>query len=105
MKVYLSGAITSLTESEYKKAFLTYEKELKQQGHFVVNPVTVGEVLKTKLKKEPSYEEYMKTDLKELLDCDAIFLIPGWQKSKGAKFEKEVATMAGLKIIEYKLAG
>ena len=41
----------------------------------------------------------MKEDVKALLDCDAIYMIKGWDKSQGAKLEKRVADACGLMSI------
>ena len=43
----------------------------------------------------------MKNDIKELIECDGILLLPGWEKSTGAKLEKSIAEYLGLKIEEF----
>jgi len=39
----------------------------------------------------------MKEDLKALLDCDGIYMLRGWEQSKGAKIEYELAMNLGIK--------
>ena len=41
----------------------------------------------------------IKRDIEALLDCEAIYLLPGWKESKGAASEAAVACWAGLPVI------
>lgn len=41
---------------------------------------------------------YLRSDLQELLTCDAICLLPEWNSSYGARLELNVATHAGLEV-------
>lgn len=40
----------------------------------------------------------MRSDLRALLDCDAIYMLPGWSRSRGARLEARVARACGLRI-------
>jgi len=42
---------------------------------------------------------YMRTDMRALLDCDAIYMLKGFEKSSGATTELAVAKAAGLTIL------
>jgi len=41
----------------------------------------------------------MKTTLAELLECDAIFMVKGWQESRGAVIEYNLASELGLALL------
>ena len=41
----------------------------------------------------------MKADIKLLLDCDAIYMLPNWEVSNGATLEREIAKTLGLEIV------
>jgi hypothetical protein len=74
-------------------AFNAEAARIRALGYDVVNPVDIN--------PEPgkSWHECLRADLQQLLTCDAIALLPGWQKSNGANLELHVAHRVGMAII------
>lgn len=103
MIVYISGKITGLQKDVYEKLFYKYTREMQKQGYIAINPIIVSKNLECKLNREPTYAEYMKEDIKKLMECDAVCFMPNWKESKGAKLEREIARACGMKILDVNL--
>lgn len=87
MKIYIAGAITS--NPNYIKQFAAAEKKLIAEGFAVINPVK---------NRGFTYPEYIDMGLNELMRCDAIYMLNGFEKSQGAKLELFYAVTTGKKI-------
>lgn len=46
-----------------------------------------------------SWETFMEADLLILSKCDAIYMLPGWEKSTGARMELAKAKELGLDVL------
>ncbi len=97
MKVYISGAISSISYDEANVNFTDAEAYLEAKGFEVLNPMDNG------LSSDATYEEHMKRDLEMLLECDAIYMLHNWRESKGATCERHVAKCCGILIISQEL--
>jgi hypothetical protein len=97
MRIYLSGPMAGLPEHNYP-AFNVTANELRSAGHEVVNPA--------ELHPEPgkTWEQCLRTDIRELCSCDAIALMPGWERSKGANLELHIAHRVGMDVIHLPMA-
>jgi len=111
-KVYVSGQISGLEEAEYLPLFDKAEDYLNDVGYIAVNPLKV-KACQTENCNHTAEEDktflgngdymhhwscYMRHDIKALLDCDAIALLPNFINSRGAAVELEVAEAIGLPV-------
>ena len=83
-RIYLSGSISSRGWEESQRHFFNLQRKLITRGHQVFNPVTCSQ--------QSSWEEYMRVGLSSLLNnADAVFMLKGWKKSRGACLERTIA--------------
>lgn len=88
MKIYISGSISK--NPDYKEQFRKAEANLKLAGYEVINPIK---------NRGKSYKELIDKGLLQLMECDTICLLPGFEESTGAMLELEYAKAVELKIM------
>lgn len=96
---YLAGPMSGYPENNYP-LFIEITKQLRERGYEIVSPVEQVD----HSKGEPSWNDCMKADLRAMLTCDRVFLLPKWQDSKGATLEVFLATLVGMKLYALQLA-
>lgn len=100
MKIYIAGRITGLNYEEVVRDFARAEAELMRCEQTPVNPLR--EVDQSPGRK---YEDCLRDALKVLLTCDAIYLLPNWKESKGARLEKHIADELGMMNLTHGFEG
>lgn len=88
MILYLSGPMTGISEHNFP-AFHAGATQLRDAGFTVLNPAEAGS-------GEMSWADYLRRDLRQVLDSDGIALLSGWSLSRGAKLEVHVAEELGM---------
>lgn len=78
-------------------------RRIREAGYVAVSPVEIGDALERKF---PTGEklggaDYLLGDLWELLDCAAMTLLPGWEKSVGARCEAAIAVSLGFAFYDH----
>lgn len=92
-KIYLAGKISGLPLHEVTMRFGAKEKELRLQGHQVVNPLAIS------VGRQISWEAIMKECIIAMMYCDEVHLLPNWRDSRGATLEHHIAQELNLKIV------
>jgi hypothetical protein len=91
-RIYISGKITGVVFEDALEQFALAEKKLCDMGYEVTNPMTIAH------EHDKSWENYMRLDLKAMLECDSIYMLINWEASKGAVIEHNLAKDLGFKI-------
>lgn len=96
--IYLSGKITGT--DDYKSRFSLAEQKLKNKGVQVLNPVKAGMYLARSLAPEvPTWVQYMKCSIKLMMKANCIYMLKGYEESKGARLELLIARVLKFNIM------
>ena len=99
-KIYIAGRVTGLKPEQYEPMFATVKKELEAASHEVINPL-----------KDVPHEDTsnwgltMMECMPYVAQCDAIAMLPGWEKSHGAQMEYHFAVGNGLQVLQVRPVG
>lgn len=88
MRVYIAGQMTGLPELNFP-AFHAAAEKLRAFGFHAVNPAEINP------DHSADWSDCMRADIRELVTCDAIALLPGWERSRGASLEQRIAEELG----------
>lgn len=92
-KLYISGPITGV--DGYMEKFEKAQVYLEGLGYSVINPAKVNGMLP----EDTTYQEYMNMSLVMIAMADGVYMLAGWQQSKGATLEHNWAATLGLAIL------
>jgi hypothetical protein len=114
MRIYLAGPMRGYVEFNFP-AFHAAAKKLRAEGHFVFSPAErdnerhgtdisngnhTGSVEQATKEHGFNLREALAIDMAFICNvADAIALLPGWEKSKGARAEKATGEALDLLII------
>ena len=90
-RVYVAGPMTGIEDFNFP-AFNAEANRLRAAGWHVENPADHGHV------DGAEWGDYLRYDIWRLATCEAIHLLPGWKKSRGAKLEVHIAKALGMKV-------
>lgn len=94
--VYIAGSISNHgtlsgdAVAERIEKFNDAEEVLRAHGYTPLNPARRGKV------DGKRWLDYMRDSLRDIADCDGIALLDGWEDSRGAQIERELASDLGI---------
>lgn len=92
VRLYVAGRMTGLPELNFP-AFHAEAVRLRALGYEVVNPAEINE--------DPSagWAECMRRDIAQLVFCDGVVTLPGWELSRGASLEVSIARELSIRVL------
>ena len=90
MKLYIAGPMTGLVAFNFP-AFEAARQDLEDAGFEVESPTDNQD-------EGMSYGSYIKAGLRQLLRCDGVALLDGWEASVGARLEVQVAATSSMPV-------
>ncbi len=101
--IYISGPMRGIPRFNFA-AFDFAEDLWTSMGYTVLNPASrgwgSGDPATGTGVTEYEVQEWLRADIREITQCDAIALLPGWEESEGAKLEAAVAFAIGLDFFD-----
>jgi len=90
--IYIAGKVTGELPELTAEKFKNMQIQLETKGFDVVNPIEVVN------NSNENWYTAMGMCLEALETCDAIFMLPCYKDSKGAKIELKTAKDLGLQV-------
>lgn len=91
-RVYLSGPITNV--KNYKGLFMFAEELVGWEAEQVYNPAS-------QIPSSSSWKQAMHRCLLEITNYDTVVMLPGWNVSRGARLERDVALACGMRVVDF----
>lgn len=91
-KIYIAGKVTGVPIEEREKKFNDAYNYLTMKGYFVYDPTRL-------VKGDAHWSQAMRVCISHLVECDAIYLLPCWEDSRGAKIEHRLSRDLGIEVI------
>ena len=94
-RIYIAGPMTGYPALNFP-AFFRMEQLLLKAGYAFRNPARINPSKTPHLSEQAYWQECMKRDIAQLVQCDTIILLKGYENSKGAMIEYNLAKELGL---------
>jgi len=88
LKLYLAGPMSGMPDNNYP-AFAAETIRLRGLGYEVVSPAEINP-------EGGTWHKCMRRDMEQMVRCDEVATLPGWDKSQGATLEVYVAGRLGI---------
>ena len=92
VRVYVAGPMTGIQDLNFP-AFHRAAASLRASGYEVINPAEIN------ADPEAGWNACMRADIAQLVTCDAIALLPGFERSRGATLERHIALQLEMREI------
>lgn len=95
-KIYISGPISGT--DDWEERFTRAEKDLRGIYSAAGEEIEVVNPASLRMPESTTWQQYMDITLQMLRGCDEIYMLKGWQRSKGARIERLYALGSGIQV-------
>jgi hypothetical protein len=92
MRIYVAGPMTGIADRNYP-AFADAASFVRSLGHEAVSPAEINDGL-----EDEGWSACMRRDVVQLAGCDAVLMLPGYEHSRGALLEQQIADALGMRV-------
>ncbi len=89
---YLAGEVTGLSQGQGIEKFNMMASKLSDMGYSVVKPQAVND-------DTAAGDASVRNDIKKMLECDEVHMLPDWQNSREAQLERDIALRLGMEVV------
>lgn len=93
-RIYVAGPMSGRPDFN-RPAFHEAAANLRSRGYEVENPA----------ENPPpscgSWYGWMRLGIAQIIKCDTMILLPGWETSRGANIERQLAIDLGINVVDY----
>jgi hypothetical protein len=93
MIIYISGPVTGIRNNN-RRNFEKARKKLEDAffDSRIISPLQIALMAELDQKHtKPQWADYMRACIKALMDATHVYFIKGWEKSRGAILERQIA--------------
>jgi Domain of unknown function (DUF4406) len=98
-RAFVTGPMSGIPDHNYP-AFNRAADELRKLGYYVENPTDNTNYIPV----PTDWRGWMTLALNQLLRCECVVLLPGWENSRGAKIEERLARDLGMEVMTFQEA-
>lgn len=101
-KIYLAGPISGRKFKKEVTPHFKYAEEFCSHKFRTEIKNPVDHKLPSDISeddKQAMWQYFMREGIKSLLECDTIFLLKGWERSKGARIEAQIAAIFDMTVL------
>lgn len=100
IKIYIAGPISGTYLSKTRRIFQSTKESILLAAEMLGLDIEVFNPFELDHSHDKKWESYMRVCIGELVNCHAVFFLPGYQDSKGCQLERHIAMKLNLRISE-----